>query len=135
MSNKYSFRFNKRTMFTSCISAISGDIENTTPEGTVTITADEMRAFLQHEIDLINSKTGAKSKKALETQEENSHIAQAIVGIATEPMTVTDITRTLRNRDIGDYTLSKITSILTNMKREGIVYRTEVKGKPYYQAV
>lgn len=135
MSNKYSFRFNKRTMFTACISAIGGDITSSTPEGTVTITADEMRAFLNHELDLVNSKTGAKSKKSLAIQAENADIAKAIVGIATEPMTVTDIVKALRDNDIGDYTTSKIVSVLTNMKREGVVNRTEIKGKPYYQTV
>ena len=50
---------------------------------------DEMIAFINHEIELLERKNSAK--KATPQQEENNAIKVAILDIMTEPMTATQI--------------------------------------------
>jgi len=95
----------------------------------------EMKEFLQHQIDLLDSRKGG-SKKPTKTQQENEGIKDTIYQVLYEnpetPMRVKDL---LEDERLTDYSSSKITALLRQMLPEtgdGRVTRTIEKKVAYF---
>lgn len=80
----------------------------------------------QHE----KKNAGGGERKPTKTQVENEGVKEQIVSILSSaelPMTVADIMEA-----VGIDSNQKVTSLLTQLKKNNKVLRTEVKGKAYY---
>lgn len=96
------------------------------------ITNDEMVAFIDHEIELLNRK-GNSSKKPTKTQIEND----AFKAIIVEYLTTVDAPKTIKElqaevAEIADLTNQRITHMLTDLVKAGKLSKEYVKKTPYY---
>ena len=96
------------------------------------ITNDEMVAFIDHEIELLNRK-GNSSKKPTKTQIEND----AFKAIIVEYLTTVDAPKTIKElqaevAEIADLTNQRITHMLTDLVKTGKLSKEYVKKTPYY---
>lgn len=80
----------------------------------------------------IDKKSSYKSTKPTKAQVANEGVKATILEIltnATEPMTVTDITKAF---DTDEITVPKVSALLRQLKNDNKVARTEIKGRPFY---
>ena len=94
------------------------------------LTEDE-KAFVQHELDLLAKKNSAE-KKPTAQQVANDGIKQAIVDAMVENTlyTVTDIQKNIAA--CADLSNQRVSSLMRQLKEEGVVVRTEDKRKAYF---
>lgn len=89
-------------------------------------------AFIDHELELLAKKNSYKSTKPTKTQVANvalkDRIAQ-VMGASEVPMTASEILKALADDTLSG---SKVTAMLTQMKNDGVVVRTEEKRKAYF---
>jgi hypothetical protein len=96
---------------------------------------DDILAFIEHEVELLDNKR-SKDRETAAVTEELGKTIRAILATYDEPVSISEL---LRNTDIpSTYTVGKETKVMSAQKLtyivgrlEGVV-RTEVKGKPYY---
>ena len=93
---------------------------------------EEMVAFIDHEIELLNRKSGS-SKKPTKTQIENNAYKATIV----ENLTTADTPKTIKEiqagiPDIAGLTNQRITHMLTDLIKAGTLTKEYVKKTPYY---
>ena len=96
------------------------------------ISNEEMVAFIDHEIELLNRKSGSP-KKPTKTQMENDAYKATIV----EYLTATDTPKTIKEMqaeiaDIAELTNQRITHMLTDLVKAGTLAKEYVKKTPYY---
>ena len=96
---------------------------------------EELVAFIDHEIELLDKRNSSKTGKMTKTQTENIGIKEEILEVlntSEKPMTATEVMKSIS----GDYSLNKVSALLTQMlNKDNTVERTEVKGKAYFTAV
>ena len=98
----------------------------------VVISNEEMVAFIDHEIELLNRKSGSP-KKPTKTQVENDAYKATIV----EYLTTADAPKTIKEMqaeiaDIAELTNQRITHMLTDLVKAGTLTKGYVKKTPYY---
>ena len=96
---------------------------------------EEEKNFVEHEIELLAKKNSAE-KKPTEKQTENAGIKDIIVEVLTDEekgMTISAMQK--KNADLGEYTNQKISALVRQMIIDGIVEKTEEKGKAYFRLV
>lgn len=96
------------------------------------ISNEEMVAFIDHEIELLNRKSGSP-KKPTKTQVENAAYKATIV----EYLTTADAPKTIKElqaeiADIAELTNQRITHMLTDLVKAGTLTKEYVKKTPYY---
>ena len=96
------------------------------------ISNEEMVAFIDHEIELLNRKSGSP-KKPTKTQVENDAYKATIV----EYLTTADAPKTIKEMqaeiaDIAELTNQRITHMLTDLVKAGTLAKEYVKKTPYY---
>ena len=90
---------------------------------------EELVAFLDHEIELLDKKSA--NKKATKNQEENMGIKAEILNNLSEVgVTVTELMA--KSEVLGEYQNQKITALLKQLKDEGKVVKTYDKKKAYF---
>ena len=99
-----------------------------------TVCADntEIVDFCNHEITLL-AKKASGVRKPSKNQVENIGIKEAICAILTDadrPMTVSEI---MTHASVEGLTNQRVSALLTQLKNEGKVVRTEVKRKAYFE--
>ena len=89
-------------------------------------------AFIDHELELLAKKNSYKSTKPTKTQVANvalkDRIAQ-VLSASEAPMTASEILKALADDTLSG---SKVTAMLTQMKNDAVVVRTEEKRKAYF---
>lgn len=108
-------RITKRDMFEMIMERVS---DNT-----------EMVEFLTHEIELLDKKK--TSSKPSKTQVENESIKEEILNILNDSnvaMSITDIMGKLSD----DYSNQKVSALVTQLVKSGLVVRDTVKGKAVF---
>ena len=90
---------------------------------------------IEHEIDLLDRKSSSRSKTETKTQKENKIFKEKI-------LTVMESGRLYRASEIYNlmkeelqekgYTSNKSNSLITQLKNDGLVTRTEEKGIAYF---
>ncbi len=93
--------------------------------------ADEI-AFIDHELELLAKKNSYKNTKPTKTQIANEGLKEQIAQVlsnADAPMTASEVLKALNDAELSG---SKVTSMLTQMKNDGRVVRTEEKRKAYF---
>ena len=96
------------------------------------INNEEMVAFIDHEIELLNRKSGSP-KKPTKTQVENDAYKATIVGY----LTMADAPKTIKEMqaeipEIAGLTNQRITHMLTDLVKAGTLTKEYVKKTPYY---
>jgi DNA-binding transcriptional regulator GbsR (MarR family) len=91
-------------------------------------TKDEtLKDFFKHEIALLDKRTASKKENS-----ENVEIKELILEVletASNPMTITEIMKADTNLPQSN---QKISSLVRQLKEDGIVERTEIKGRAYF---
>lgn len=99
---------------------------------------DEEKAFIQHEIELLEKKNTRKdgSKAMTATQKANEVLKARIVEIlskAEKPMSVSEIAKS--DSELAELSGQKVSAIITLLKNDGIVKRVEIKRKAYFKLI
>lgn len=97
------------------------------------VSIDDIVAFAQKEIELLNKKSLSKSKKEVAKAQENDKYMEIIVSILDSTkakMTVGEIQ--LQSEELKPLSNQKMTSLIKKLKESGIVSRVEEKGKAYF---
>ena len=93
---------------------------------------EELVAFVNHEIDLLNRKSSG-TRKPTKTQLENegfkADILEALAGV-DEPVTIKGLCGICDS--ISGLTNQRVTHLLTDLRKEGKVARTYVKKVAYF---
>ena len=92
----------------------------------------EMVAFIDHEIELLNRKSGSP-RKPTKTQVENDGFKAEIVDYLTEidtPKTIKELQANISS--ISGLTNQRITHMLTDLIKAGTLVKEYVKKTPYY---
>ena len=92
----------------------------------------EMVAFINHEIELLNRKSGSP-RKPTKTQVENDGFKAEIVAYLTEvdtPKTIKELQTEIPS--IGGLTNQRITHMLTDLVKAETLTKEYVKKTPYY---
>lgn len=93
---------------------------------------EEMVAFIDHEIELLERKSNSP-KKPTKTQIENDGFKAEIVAYLTEvdtPKTIKELQAEISS--IGGLTNQRITHMLTDLVKAGTLTKEYVKKTPYY---
>ena len=93
---------------------------------------EEMVAFIDHEIELLERKSNS-TKKPTKTQIENDGFKAEIVAYLTEvdaPKTIKELQAGIPS--IGGLTTQRITHMLTDLVKAGTLTKEYVKKTPYY---
>ena len=93
---------------------------------------EEMVAFINHEIELLNKKSA--NKKATKTQEENVSIKEEILSVlTTEGATVTDIQS--KSEKLSALSNQRVSALLRQLIESGEVVKSTDKKKSYFALV
>ena len=113
----------KKEMF-----AIIRDVISSTPADN----ADEMLAFIDHEVELLNKKASS-ARKPTKTQIENEGFKATIVAYLTEVDTLKCI-KEIQSEvpEVSELSNQRITHMLTDLRKDGKVARTYVKKVAYF---
>ena len=91
----------------------------------------ELVSFIVHEVELLTKKN-SRSGKPTKTQVENESIKAQIVSVlesAGKPMTVTQL---LAKSELADLSNQKVSALLTQLRKTGVVVRTVEKKVAFY---
>lgn len=91
------------------------------------LSEDEIK-FIDHEIELLNKKS--ESKGLTDAQKENERIKAIILEALTEKMSISQINKTVP--ECADFSTSKTSALVRQLKEIGAVIRTEEKGVAYF---
>ena len=92
----------------------------------------EMVAFINHELELLDRKSNTP-RKPTKTQVENDGFKADIVSalaLADAPVTIKELC--VACPSIGGLSNQRITHLLTDLRKDGVVARTYVKKVPYF---
>ena len=93
---------------------------------------EEMVAFIDHEIELLNKKSGS-SRKLTKTQIENNGFKAEILNALAEMDKSVTISQLIAGCEaLNGLTNQRITHMLTDLRKDGKVARTYVKKVAYF---
>lgn len=95
---------------------------------------EELQAFINHELELLDKKSASRGTATTAKQKENEDLKDYILGVLTEINRAVTITE-LQAEDVklGELTNQRISAMLKQLKDEGKVIRTELKKKAYFK--
>ena len=91
--------------------------------------------FIERELELLAKKNSAE-KKPTAQQTENAGIKEVIIEALTDEengLTISAMQK--KNAELGEYSNQKISALVRQMILDGIVVKTEEKGKAYFRLV
>lgn len=123
----------KREMFATIRNYFENAVETeiVTTDPTKTIPTDEILNFCDHEIELLSKKSSSGAKPT-KIQIENEGHKDNILDILAEndkPMTISDLMEDSRLEGLKN---QRVSALVTQLKKDGLVIRTEVKKKAYF---
>ena len=99
----------------------------------VSVSADEIVAFAEHEIELLNKKAGSKSKKETANDAENARLMEVIVETLTsseKAMTVSELMTA--NVELGELSNQKVSALMKKLVDGGRVQKSTDKRKSVF---
>lgn len=92
---------------------------------------EEERAFIEHEIELLDKKKSGE-RKPTATQIANEGLKETIIAVLTgaEPMTISDIIKA--HEDLHELSTPKVSALVTQLVKAEKVVRIEEKRKAYF---
>ena len=118
-------KITKKEMFTQVIAMAQGR--------EVTVSADEIVAFAEHEIELLEKKAGTKSKKETANDAENARLMEVIVETLTgskKAMTVSELMTA--NVELGELSNQKVSALMKKLVDGGRVQKSTDKRKSVF---
>lgn len=93
---------------------------------------DELVAFIDHEVELLDKKSASKSKADKEKAELNVSLMSEVAEVLAngKKMTATEVMKA--SDTLKEYTVQKITSLLKAMVENGTVAKVTEKGKSLF---
>lgn len=98
---------------------------------------NEMKEFIEHEIELLDKKKASGSKKAQANKDANTKLAAELYNALAEfdkPVTISEFQKE-SDYDVATLSNQKISSLLRTLIADGLVVRTEEKKKAYFSVV
>ena len=118
-------KITKKEMFAQVIAMAQGK--------EVAVSADEIVAFAEHEIELLNKKAGTKSKKETANDAENARLMEVIVETLTgseKAMTVSELMTA--NAELGELSNQKVSALMKKLVDGGRVQKSTDKRKSVF---
>jgi predicted transcriptional regulator len=118
-------KITKKEMFAQVIAMAQGK--------EVSVSADEIVAFAEHEIELLNKKAGTKSKKETANDAENARLMEVIVETLTgseKAMTVSELMTA--NAELGELSNQKVSALMKKLVDGGRVQKSTDKRKSVF---
>lgn len=124
-------KLTKKEMFAQVIAFVQGE--------EVSVPVEEIVAFAQKEIELLERKKSSKSKKEKEKDALDEQLKEAILLILdekAEPMSASEILKAL-SADFEDLSIQKVSAILKKMceEEDAIVEKFVEKRKSFFRLV
>lgn len=99
----------------------------------IQVSIDDIVAFAEKEIALLDKKSSSKSKKEVAKAQENDKYMEIIVSILDSTKTKMAVGEIqLQSEELKPLSNQKMTSLIKKLKDSGIVSRVEEKGKAYF---
>jgi hypothetical protein len=93
---------------------------------------EDLVKFIEGRIEQIDKKANSVSKTDKAKAEADEHIKSVIADTITDTaMTISEMQKA--NSELAEFTNQKISKLLSKMKEDGEVVRTEEKGKAYFK--
>lgn len=99
------------------------------------VNREDLAAFIDGRVEILDKKTATKSKAAQEKQAENENIKAVIMDALTEAGKAVNITELKGYGGLDQYTTPKLSALLKQLRDEGKVERTLDKKTPYFAVV
>ena len=118
-------KITKKEMFAQVIAMAQGK--------EVSVSADEIVAFAEYEIELLNKKAGTKSKKETANDAENARLMEVIVETLTgseKAMTVSELMTA--NAELGELSNQKVSALMKKLVDGGRVQKSTDKRKSVF---
>lgn len=118
-------KITKKEMFAQVIAMAQGK--------EVAVSADEIVAFAEHEIELLEKKAGTKSKKETANDAENARLMEIIVETLTgseKAMTVSELMTA--NVELGELSNQKVSALMKKLVDGGRVQKSTDKRKSVF---
>lgn len=99
----------------------------------VAVSVDEIVAFAEHEIELLEKKAGTKSKKETANDAENARLMEVIVETLTgseKAMTVSELMTA--NVELGELSNQKVSALMKKLVDGGRVQKSTDKRKSVF---
>lgn len=99
----------------------------------VAVSVDEIVAFAEHEIELLEKKAGTKSKKETANDAENARLMEVIVETLTgseKAMTVSELMTV--NAELGELSNQKVSALMKKLVDGGRVQKAVDKRKSVF---
>ena len=118
-------KITKKEMFAQVIAMAQGK--------EISVSADEIVAFAEHEIELLNKKAGTKSKKETANDAENARLMEVIVETLTgseKAMTVSELMTA--SAELGELSNQKVSALMKKLVDGGRVQKSTDKRKSVF---
>ena len=119
-------KITKRQMYTAMINYANGeDFAFETEDGMVTVTADEIVAFAENEIALLDKKAAKAKETAAKKKTESDALMDAVAAALGEDFEpIADIAARIEGDDV---TVSKVTYRLNKLVENGVAEKQAIK--------
>ena len=95
---------------------------------------DELVAFIDHEVELLNKKSASKSKKDLANATENDRLGAIALDLITNSANGLTITEMMKSNDeLGALSNQKVSAVVRKLVDNGTVERATEKGKAIFR--
>lgn len=118
-------KITKKDMFNEIIKMMNGE--------QMSVSAQAVIDFANHEIELLNKKSSSSSGKPTKTQIENEGYKEVILealATADKPMTISEIMEYADG--LAGLKNQRVSALMTQLKNAGKVIRTQEKKKAYF---
>ena len=118
-------KITKKDMFNEIIKMMNGE--------QMSVSAQAVIDFANHEIELLNKKSSSSSGKPTKTQIENEGYKEVILealATADKPMTISELMEYADG--LAGLKNQRVSALMTQLKNAGKVIRTEEKKKAYF---
>ena len=118
-------KITKREMFEQIKAVVlAAEVEN----------VEQLVAFIDHEVELVNKKSASKSKAEIEKANANvelTQIVREVLANSSVAMTVSEVMKA--NEVLAELSNQKISALLKQMVESGSVVREEIKRKAHFK--
>lgn len=119
-------KFTKRNVYTAIINyAASGQMVFDTEDGQVTVGAEELKAFAENEIALLDKKAAKAKESAAKKRAEADELQIAVQAVLTDEFApIAEIAALIEGDDV---TVSKVTYRLNALVEAGVAEKSDIK--------
>ena len=116
----------KRNVYTAIINyAVSGEMVFDTEDGQVTVGAEELKAFAENEIALLDKKAAKAKESAAKKRAEADELQIAVQAALTDEFApIAEIAARIEGEDV---TVSKVTYRLNALVEAGVAEKSDIK--------